>query len=197
MRYIWIGGILVFFALGTWQVSRMMWKLNLISEYEKNSNSSAISLDHAIDNPTPHKRVLVTGTLGDKTMQIRGNTIGTITSGDHTVLMSLGRSLYPQPSEQATLVGLVTPIDAATMNAPERNVWAGVNPAQISESWGVNLPADFYLRVLKATPDLGFRYHRPEAPYRNAHLSYVLTWYGLGLVWFVMGLIYRRKKRMQ
>ena len=201
-------GILI--TLGSWQLYRMQWKAELITEFENRAHSTPVSLASVpFDNPPRYQRVFVEGVwLHEHEVQLTGRTFeGTagyhiitplLSDDDQIILINRGwvSQDYRKPEERpATLTEGVVRIDGIIKLpakkgyfVPENDLadgdWFTLSIADISRHTGLgdNMIKTFTVDAL-----------RPDGPYvlpigagvnitlPNNHWQYALTWYGIAI----------------
>ncbi|KAI6031411.1 SURF1 family-domain-containing protein [Pisolithus microcarpus] len=191
-----LGFIPVFtFALGTWQLQRLQWKINLIDELEEKLERDPILLPRKINvSVIPefvYRRVLLRGTWDhDHTMllgpRVRDGVHGyhVVTPGS-TVLVDRGFATYDR-SEKGEVE-----VQGMLRTSHKRNTFTPDNqPAEGKWFWAdVDAMAEYAggdaASVQPVFIEQIFSGHEGEATsniskgipdVRNAHLSYVVTW---------------------
>jgi surfeit locus 1 family protein len=199
-------------GLGTWQLERRAWKLNLIRQIEQRVGAAPIpaptpSQWPAIASDAAYRRVRVRGTLAaDKITLVKAVT--DLGPGDwvmaplrsdrgFTVLVNLGFT----PSEDAaggyravlgqhgllTIVGLVRLTEPhggfLRANDPSAGRWYSRDVAAIASARGIADPAPYFIDADAAA-------NRPGWPvggltvirFPNSHLVYAIIWFGLAVM---------------
>ncbi|KAJ6621154.1 mitochondrial protein required for respiration [Mycena sp. CBHHK59/15] len=223
------------FALGTWQLQRLQWKVNLIDELEEKLQLQPLSLPKRINlSVIPEfvfRKVLLRGKwdhahsmlVGPHTRDgVHGANVLTplIREDGSTIIVDRGfiskefdlQSMHRDDGEAEFLGMLRTSQVRNTFtpdNHPEKGAWhwkdidamaeyaggvdANVQPVLVEEIFEGH-EGEASTRLAKGMP-IG----RPaKVDLRNAHLSYVITWYTLSLftaVMFVRVLFNKNKSR--
>lgn len=204
-------------ALGTWQVQRLHWKLDILDRIAAAEAGPPLAL---AGTPPPYTKVVATGrfdherevTLG---IELRGTTLGAhlvtplIREGSPPLLVVRGwvpaeRSRgIDRPEGEVTVTGYVRQADIRDWNSPRDDVPARrfyvFDPGVIGAALGLPPPAPFGLVSLAAPgtnpaalPAAARSLPRPD----NPHLGYAITWYGLAaaLVGVLAAFLFRRRE---
>ncbi|KAJ6520029.1 mitochondrial protein required for respiration [Mycena sanguinolenta] len=230
-------GIVPFFtfALGTWQLQRLQWKVNLIDELEEKLQLQPLSLPKRINLSVIPEFVFRKVSLRGKWDHAHSMLVGPATrDGVHgvqvltpliredgsTIIVDRGfiskefdLQSVPQDNGEVEILGMLrTSQERNTFtpdNHPERGEWywkdldamaeyaggasANVQPVLVEEIFEGH-EGQASARISKGIP-VG---RPPRVDLRNAHLSYVITWYTLSLftaVMFVRVLFNKKKIR--
>lgn len=200
---------LLFAGLGTWQVQRLSWKRDLIARVEARIHATPVPVPARRDwatfdaRETEYQRVQLRGVfLHDRETRIdaltdRGSGAWVVTpleSADGVVLVNRGfvtPALAPasarpagQVTGEVTVTGLLRASEPGGRilrpNEPAADRWFSRDVAAIARARGLPDVAPFFIDA-DATPNPG------GAPlggmtvvrFRNAHLAYAATWFGL------------------
>ena len=206
----------VLLGLGTWQVQRLYWKLDILARIARAEAAPAIPLPA---EPSPFAKVQVTGRLRDDMAasygaDVRDTPAGPVlgtqlveplqrADGD-TVLVDRGwvpdkpSSPVARSEGEVTVQGYVHPADKAgwfsAPDSPARRQFYTLDPAAIGQALGLPRVAPFVLIAMGPTPPQGYpdpAQHLPRPP--NNHLSYAITWYGLAVALVVIFIVWARK----
>ncbi|MBL6076419.1 SURF1 family protein [Belnapia sp. T18] len=187
-------------ALGTWQVQRLHWKLDILGRIAAAESGPPVPL---AGSPPPYSKVVVTGRFdhGREVMlgiELRGTTLGAhlvtpLLRADAPPLL-VDRGWVPlersqaidRPEGEAAVTGYVRGADIRDWNSPRDDPAARrfyvFDPDVIGASLGLPPPAPFGLVALAAPgagpatlPAAARSLPRPD----NPHLGYAITWYGL------------------
>ncbi|KAF8216002.1 mitochondrial protein required for respiration [Mycena galopus ATCC 62051] len=230
-------GIVPFFtfALGTWQLQRLQWKVNLIDELEEKLQLQPLSLPKRINlSVIPEfvfRKVFLRGKWDHAHSMLVGPSVRDGVHGSHvltpllredgsTIIVDRGfiskefdLQSVPQDNTEVEVLGMLrTSGERNTFtpdNHPERGEWywkdldamaehaggasANVQPVLVEEIFEGH-EGEASARISKGIP-VG---RPPRVDLRNAHLSYVITWYTLSLftaVMFVRVLFNKKKIR--
>jgi len=231
---LFIGFIPIFtFALGTWQLQRLQWKVALIDELEEKLQLQPLSLPDKINMSVMpefvYRKVILRGKWDHaRTMHlaarvregIHGVHIITplVRDNGSTVLVDRGfvskefasRSSYQQDNGEVEVLGMLRtsqPRNTFTPdNHPEDGIWywadinamakyaggeqAGVQPIFVEQIFDGHA-GEAGIRLSRGIP-VG---RAPTIDLRNAHLSYVITWYALsGLTAFMFARVLINRK---
>ncbi|PCH34001.1 mitochondrial protein [Wolfiporia cocos MD-104 SS10] len=234
-----VGTIPIFtFALGTWQVDRLKWKVALIDELEEKLQREPLLLPNRVNLAAipdfVYRKVIVNGHWDAEHCILLGPRVRDSTSGYHVVVPLV------RPGGSTVLInrGFVTKEHADGIqkqlengevevygmlrttakrnfftpdNQPEKGIWywgdasgmaeyaggeqAGVQPVLIDEIFEGH-GGEVASRLTRGVP-IG---KPPVVDVRNAHASYVATWYALSAftsVMFVRLLLKQRQARMR
>lgn len=202
------GLVLVFIGLGSWQVQRLFWKLDLIARVDARVHAEPVPAPppagHINAANDEYRRVTVTGRLlNDKETLVQAVTelgpgfwvvtpLETIDQG----IVLINRGFVPkekrdpstrqdaQISQDVKLIGLlrVTEPDGGFLrsNDPAGDRWYSRDVAAIATARGLSNVAPYFIDA-DATPNAG---GYPVGgltivKFRNSHLVYALTWYSL------------------
>ncbi|GAA4712223.1 SURF1 family protein [Sphingomonas lutea] len=201
---------LLFGALGVWQVERLRWKLDLIERVETRLAQSAVDVPATIDpKQFEYRRVRVSGTfLHDRETLVEaltehgpGHWVMTPLRTERGLIL-INRGFVPQgrtavgTDRQAQVEGLVRLSEPKgrflRANRPAENRWYSRDVAAIAEARDLGSIAPFFIDAgpgqnTGGLPIGGLTIVR----FRNAHLIYALTWFGLaGLSAFGMRLAF-------
>lgn len=209
-------GFALFMALGTWQVQRRSWKLDLIERVEQRVHAPPSDPPTLAQWPTvsaardEYRHVRLTGTfLHDRETLVQASTVlgpgfwvltPLRTAHDGTVLIN--RGFVPperrerlsrsgnEPEGDVTVTGLLRLTEPGggflRRNDPAHGRWYSRDVAAIATAHGLGRTAPYF--VDQDAPS-------PEPPdevwpaggltvvvFRNNHLVYAITWYGLALL---------------
>lgn len=189
-----------FAVLGIWQLERRAWKLDLIARVEARIHASPVAippLDQNVDvRRNEYRRVRLTGrfqhdrtTLVDAlTLEGAGFWVLTpLQTGAGLVLVNRGfvpaarRNDYARPSAPMTVIGLLrmTEPDGRFLrrNRPDANLWYSRDVAAIARARNLGAVAPFFVDAERTSgyPLGGLT----VVNFRNTHLIYALTWFGL------------------
>ncbi len=206
----------LFVSLGTWQVERRAWKLDLIARVEQRVHAPAV------DAPGPatwarfaaetqeYRHVRVEGRyLSGAATQVQAVTkfgpgfwrlVPLRTAAGWTVLVNRGfvpAAGWQPPADdpesdgrpvQVTGLLRVSEPGGAFLrrNVPAENRWYSRDVAAIAGARHLHGAAPYFIDAADTAPADG-RDHWPRGgltvtAFRNSHMSYLLTWYGLALL---------------
>lgn len=207
-------------GLGTWQLERLQWKLALIEMVNRNLAAPPLSLDQALAGETQYRRVTVTGRFDHAreayvfTTSAGGEAVYHVltpfVTGDGRVLM-IDRGAVPEsrrdpatraagnPQSETSVTGVWRRPDGpgAFTPAPDRvrRIWYARDLAAIAAADGIRLAAPVVIDA-DATPNPGGwpRGGQTVVEFRNQHLSYAVTWFGLAICLLGVWLAYHISK---
>jgi len=202
---------LVLISLGSWQLQRLQWKNDIISNFEARSAAEAIAIPEAnaeLDVLEFSSLALEGEYLHDKETFLTGRTYEG-NAGFHVVtpfLLDDGRTIlinrgwvsedYRDPAKRA-----FSQIDGKTSvagilrrpgvrgyfvpeNEPENGFWFTLVPSQINQHLDLGDAAieQFYADAVRTSDVVTLPIAaKTKLNLRNAHLSYAMTWYGIAI----------------
>jgi surfeit locus 1 family protein len=228
-----IGAVLlfcVFVMLGTWQVQRRAWKLDLIARVDQRVHAPAVPVPSMAEWSqvtavnSEYRHVRVTGTfLNDSETLVRALTelgagfwvLTPLRLGDGTTVL-VNRGFVPperreradhgaaEPTTEAVVTGLLRISETKgwflRRNDPAANLWYSRDVPAIAAARGLNRVAPYFIDAEAnadvtggggaAASDGATSTGGGAAPvggltviaFRNTHLTYAITWYGLALM---------------
>ncbi len=206
--------VTIFCALGTWQLYRLQWKLELISEITFGLDSSPIKYSKLIQKN--YQRVEVKGkfnfdqqiylySLNDKGKPGYDVITPFKTDNNENVLINRGwinkelknnSNINPIQESKQKIIGLLREIYKPNIFKPENdlknNIWFSINLEDLKKSTGEQF--NEYVIFLE---DNRVKIPLPkkisiEVP--NNHLKYAITWYTISVSIIFYYLYFRRKK---
>ncbi|KAF9245760.1 SURF1 family-domain-containing protein, partial [Melanogaster broomeanus] len=232
-----LGFIPIFtFALGTWQLQRLQWKINLIDELEEKLERDPIVLPKRINVAVipefVYRRVLLRGRWDHKHAMLLGPRVREGANGYHvitplmrtdgsTVLVDRGfigkdfANDYARSEEgEVDVQGMLRTSHARNTFTPDNQpaegkwYWADIDSmAEYAGGEAAGVQPVFIEQVFDGHAGDAVSYLRRGIPIgraatvdvRNAHLSYVITWYSLSALTATMlvRLILKRKGQRQ
>jgi surfeit locus 1 family protein len=187
----------VLITLGTWQVHRLHWKLDILDRIAAAEAGPPVPL---AGNPPPYSKVVATGRFDHGRevilgVELRGTTLGThlvtplLRPGAPPLLVDRGwvpmerNQGIDRPEGEVAVTGYVRGVDTRDWNSPRDDVpgrrFYVFDPAVIGAALDLPPPAPFGLVALAAPgatlPAAARSLPRPD----NPHLGYAITWYGL------------------
>ncbi|WP_226554156.1 SURF1 family protein [Celeribacter naphthalenivorans] len=197
-------GCAILIWLGTWQLSRLVWKEGVLAEIRAEIGADPVPLPKAIDPSMKYLPVVATGEIGDGELHVLVSRkqigagyliIAPMTLDDgRRVLLDRGfvRDMekdVQRPKGEVTVVGnLHWPDDMnSSTPAPDvgRNIWFGRDIPAMAEALGT----EPVLIVARDSTGEGIE-PMPVGieGIPNDHLEYAITWFSLCLVWLGMTL---------
>lgn len=194
--------------LGVWQLDRLAWKLDLIEIAQERAHGDPLVLQDVLARPTledmRYQKVIVTGTFdhANEVFVYAPHRLGQgfrvitpfIPLAGSPVLVDRGwvpnalRAATARPAGQVegevSLQGLIILGGEATLGVAGHQdgdpVWMYRDLEGMADYIGMEALAPVFIEALPAQG--GAPWPRPEVPdlsFRNSHLSYALTWFGL------------------
>jgi surfeit locus 1 family protein len=202
-------------ALGVWQLERRSWKLALIAQVEQRLHAPPVAAPGPdrwpdIGDRDSYTRVVAQGryragadTFVQATTALGGGywVLSPLDTGAFTVLVNRGfvppemRGKAPPPKGPVRVEGLlrVTEPEGAFLrsNDPASGRWYSRDVAAIAAEHRLSNVAPYFIDA--SGPKTGFpRGGLTVVRFRNNHLGYALTWFGLAAGLLVMVFIVRR-----
>ncbi|HVU19585.1 MAG TPA: SURF1 family protein [Rhizomicrobium sp.] len=202
----------ILISLGLWQLDRLQWKLSLIAQVNANMHAAPISPEEAIakgDGAQYHRVALAGRFDNSKEAYVFGTEDGApvyhvivpFTTRDDRVFL-VDRGIVPKEkidpaTRRAGLIdgdthvvgvwrtpdppGLFTPAPDAA-----RRIWFAHDLKSIAKFDGIKVLAASALIEADATPNPGGwpKGGQTVVTFRNEHLQYAITWFGLAAVLF-------------
>lgn len=204
----WIIAIAGLVALGIWQVERLAWKQNLISQVAARLSASPTPPPVIVGSQDAYRRVVAVGVFvqaRDTLVQastIRGPGWWIITplrsTGGHLILINRGyvpvRSAPPPPARRVTVTGLLRLTEPGggflRSNDPVADRWYSRDVAAIAARRGLGTTAPYFIDADASGPGA----NAPVAGltvvrFSNNHLVYAITWFILAFM-AAGGLVY-------
>ena len=197
----------VLIGLGVWQIERLQWKLALIARVNHNLQAAPVSLDDGVTPQSDYQRVALTGRFGakeayafatDETGAPVYHVLVPLTASDgRTFIVDRGvvpkEKLDPATRPAGLLTGTVRLVGVwRTPDAPgpftpppdlAHRIWYARDVRGIAKADGVTLAAPVIIEA-DATPNPGGwpKGGQTVVAFRNEHLQYAITWFGLAAV---------------
>ena len=206
--------ITIFCALGTWQLYRLQWKLELISEITSGLHSSPIEYSNSINKN--YQRVNAVGKFDfDKQIYLYSlNNSGKPgydvitpfrTNKNENILINRGwinkelkdnPSINLEPKLEQNIVGLLREIYKPNIFKPDNdlknNIWFSINLKDLKEATG-----EQFNEFVIFLEDNQVKIPLPKKisiDVPNNHLKYAITWYSISISIIFYYLYFRRKK---
>ncbi|HZX76912.1 SURF1 family protein [Lysobacter sp.] len=215
-----------FMALGVWQVQRMAWKHDLIARVDARVHAQPVPAPARAQWPAisdagdAYRRVSVTGRFvpGMETRTQAVTELGAGTwllaplqtdSGDYVLInrgfVPAGKAAADAPAGNVTVQGLLRisePVGGfLRRNDPGQGRWYSRDVLAIARSHG--LPADrvapFFIDAERDPAFKGWpRGGMTVVKFRDSHLSYALTWFGMALLTLAGGVyLFASERRLR
>jgi len=205
--------ITLFCALGTWQLYRLQWKTELISEITFGLDSSPIKYSNKIKKN--YQRVISEGSFNfeDQIYLYSLNENGKPgydvitpfkTLSNKNVLVNRGwidKSLKDTSDinlmkSKVKITGLLRKIHKANIFKPNNdlinNIWFSVDTNDLKEYTGIQFTN--YMIFLEKPKNKALLNKKITIEVPNNHLKYALTWYSISISILLYYLYFRRKK---
>ena len=205
--------ITLFCALGTWQLYRLQWKMELISEITFGLNSTPITYSNSIEKN--YQRIVSKGSfnfedqiylysLNDKGQPGFDVITPFKTINNEIVLVNRGwipKGLKKNPKinsleNNIKIIGLLRKIYKANMFKPENdlenNIWFSVNLNDLEK-----LTGNKFSNFIVFLEDPNMKAPLPKkitVDVPNNHLKYAITWYSIAISILLYYLYFRKKK---
>ena len=218
-------GIAILLTLGAWQVQRLSWKQDLLAAVDERLVSApedlatVLAAEEAGDD-IEFRKVALSGRFLHTGEKLKLNTLEgkvgwevvTPLLSDSGIAVLVDRGFIPDDlrdaakrisPDAASVTGIVRRHDTARgLFDPDNDVagnmwyWWDV-PGMLAAS---AIPADAKVApfVVQALPTDGASYPRPPEPraaFRNNHLQYAVTWFGLAIVLAIVAFFFARQQR--
>ena len=207
-----LGLTILFAGLGIWQVQRLFWKLDLIERVDARVHATPAPLPTNLDALRPqdieYRRVRVSGRLQNE-RQTFVDALTELGPGDWvltplqtsqgTILINRGfvpknmREQVSSPAGDVTLSGLLRLSEPGgrflRANDPAQDRWYSRDVPAIAAKRGLGPTAPFFIDAEAPPNARGYPVGGlTVVKFRNAHLVYALTWFGLAAL-CVAGLV--------
>ncbi len=207
-------GTVVLVSLGTWQLQRLVWKEGVLDEIAARIEAAPVAVPA---NPDPQRdrylSVSASGAFTGEELHILASTrhVGAVyrvispfeTTDGRRIMVDRGWIKPPQkdaerPAGPATITGNLhwpDEIDGFTPESDaEKNIWFARDVPTLADVLGTE-PVLIILRETSETDPPVTPLPIDGAAIPNDHLEYVVTWYGLAIVWVLMTVYYLRRLR--
>ena len=209
-----LSGIAVLIILGIWQLQRLDWKNNLLSNIEQKITAKPVRL---MDEPTEledqYRSVIVEGSIlpGEIHILTSLKNIGPgflvvvpFALADGKIIM-VDRGFVPESEKKLSrsqgkvkIVGNLLWPNETDGFTPDPDVKKNMWFARDLEKMSNHLKTDAVLIVMRQSEPIGKPVPQKIGVHiANDHLGYAITWFSLAVVWFGMTilLVYRIKKQ--
>lgn len=215
-----------FIALGVWQVQRMAWKHDLIARVDARVHAQPVPAPARAQWPAvsdaddAYRRVSVTGRFVPG-MEVRTQAVTELgagawlvaplltESGDYVLInrgfVPAGKAAADAPTGTVAVQGLLRTSEPAggflRRNDPAHGRWYSRDVAAIARAHG--LPAErvapFFIDAARDPASDGWpRGGMTVVKFRDSHLSYALTWFGMALLTLVGGVfLFASERRLR
>ena len=204
-----------FLSLSVWQIQRRAWKLNLIATVEARLHAAPVAAPPVAGPDDAYLRVTARGVFrNDRETFVQAVTergpgywvLTPLVGPDFTVLVNRGfvpaekRADHDRPGGPVRVTGLVRLTEPKggflRSNGAVADRWYSRDVAAIAKARRLGFVLPYFIDA-DATPNAG---GYPVGgltvvAFRNSHLSYALTWFGLAILTVVALVILWRKRR--
>lgn len=206
---------LICFSLSIWQVKRLEWKKNLISNIEKAYNSDSININVLSGDLRnfKFKNVYLEGTFINEKSMFLGPRVNKDQVGYHLItpfLLKDGRYILTnrgwlkeiikirEPNKEYLIKGILKESDIKNIFTPknnmEKNLWFYISTDEMSKFAGLRLVDNIFVDLIESNPKDKFTIiNSSMSKIVNNHLQYAITWAILGLLFLVMNYIYSKR----
>ena len=206
---------LICFSLSIWQVKRLEWKKNLISNIEKAYNSDSININVLSGDLRnfKFKNVYLEGTFINEKSMFLGPRVNKDQVGYHLItpfLLKDGRYILTnrgwlkeiikirEPNKEYLIKGILKESDIKNIFTPknnmEKNLWFYISTDEMSKFAGLRLVDNIFVDLIGSHPNHKLTIINSSTPkIVNNHLQYAITWAILGLLFLVMNYIYSKR----
>ena len=206
---------LICFSLSVWQVKRLKWKEDLISNIEKAYNTDSININKLTGDLKnfKFKNVYLEGIFINEKSMFLGPRVNKDQVGYHLIspfLLKDGRYILTnrgwlkeiikikEQKKEYLIKGILKESDIKNVFTPknnmEKNLWFYISTKQMSEFSEIKLVDNIFVDLIGSNPNDRLTIINSSIPkIVNNHLQYVITWAILGLLFLVMNYIYSKR----
>ena len=206
---------LICFSLSIWQVKRLKWKEDLISNIEKAYNSDSININMLTGDLRnfKFKNVYLEGIFINEKSMFLGPRVNKNQVGYHLItpfLLKDGRYILinrgwlkeiikiKEQKKEYLINGILKESDIKNIFTPknnmEKNLWFYISTKQMSEFSEIKLVDNIFVDLIGSNPNERLTIINSSIPkIVNNHLQYAITWAILGLLFLVMNYIYSKR----
>ena len=206
---------LICFSLSIWQVKRLKWKEDLISNIEKAYNSDSININMLTGDLRnfKFKNVYLEGIFINEKSMFLGPRVNKDQVGYHLItpfLFNDNRYILvnrgwlkkiikiKEQKKEYLINGILKESDIKNIFTPqnnmEKNLWFYISTKQMSEFSEIKLVDNIFVDLIGSNPNDRLTIINSSIPkIVNNHLQYVITWAILGLLFLVMNYIYSKR----
>ena len=207
---------LICFSLSIWQVKRLKWKEDLISNIEKAYNSDSININMLTGDLRnfKFKNVYLEGIFINEKSMFLGPRVNKDQVGYHLItpfLFNDNRYILvnrgwlkkiikiKEQKKEYLIKGILKESDIKNIFTPknnmEENLWFYISTKQMSEFSKLKLVDNIFVDLIKSNSNDKLTIINSSIPkIVNNHLQYVITWAILGLLFLVMNYIYSKRR---
>ena len=207
---------LICFSLSIWQVKRLKWKEDLISNIEKAYNSDSININMLTGDLRnfKFKNVYLEGIFINEKSMFLGPRVNKDQVGYHLItpfLFNDNRYILvnrgwlkkiikiKEQKKEYLIKGILKESDIKNIFTPknnmEENLWFYISTKQMSEFTKIKLVDNIFVDLIKSNSNDKLTIINSSIPkIVNNHLQYAITWAILGLLFLVMNYIYSKRR---
>ena len=207
---------LICFSLSIWQVKRLKWKEDLISNIEKAYNSDSININMLNGDLKnfKFKNVYLEGIFINEKSMFLGPRVNKNQVGYYLItpfLLKDGRYILAnrgwlkeiikikEQKKEYLINGILKESDIKNIFTPknnmEKNLWFYISTKQMSEFSEIKLVDNIFVELIGSNSNDRLTIINSSIPkIVNNHLQYVITWAILGLLFLVMNYIYSKRQ---
>ena len=207
---------LICFSLSIWQVKRLKWKEDLITNIEKAYNSDSININMLTGDLRnfKFKNVYLEGIFINEKSMFLGPRVNKDQVGYHLItpfLLNDNRYILinrgwlkkiikiKEQKKEYLIKGILKESDIKNIFTPknnmEENLWFYISTKQMSEFSEIKLVDNIFVDLIGSNPNDRLTIINSSIPkIVNNHLQYVITWAILGLLFLVMNYIYSKRQ---
>ncbi len=208
---------LICFSLSVWQIKRLKWKEDLISNIEKAYNTDSININKLTGDLKnfKFKNVYLEGIFINEKSMFLGPRVNKDQVGYHLItpfLLKDGRYILTnrgwlkeiikikEQKKEYLIKGILKESDIKNVFTPknnmEKNLWFYISTKQMSEFSEIKLVDNIFVDLIESNPSDKLTIINSSIPkIVNNHLQYAITWAILGLLFLVMNYIYSKRHR--
>lgn len=191
-----------FVSLGVWQLQRRVWKLDLIARVEARLHASPVAAPPVADADDTYRRVTARGVFrNDRETFVQAVTergpgywvLTPLVGPQFTVLVNRGfvpaerRAVHDRPTGPVSVTGLIRMTEPKggflRSNDPVQDRWYSRDVAAIAAAKRLGRVAPYFVDADATANPGGYPVGGlTVVTFRNSHLSYALTWFGLAIL---------------
>jgi len=191
-----------FVSLGVWQLQRRVWKLDLIARVEARLHASPAAAPPVADADDTYRRVTARGVFrNDRETFVQAVTergpgywvMTPLVGPQFTIFVNRGfvpaekRAVHDRPTGPVSVTGLIRMTEPKggflRSNDPVQDRWYSRDVAAIAAAKRLGPVAPYFIDADATANPGGYPVGGlTVVTFRNSHLSYALTWFGLAIL---------------